>query len=140
MISQLSIPTGVILTSDLRTLKDYLETFYSFRPDGSMPFFEEDKDREAYREKVAEYKFKLLEFNSKLTALIDEAKTEQQETVSRIKKNQKSQRELTDKVALLIKTELDLLASVSGIEDTELYPSWRQSTEQNLWRLYGYGM
>ena len=84
MMKQMSVPTGVILTERLKELDRYLSKNYSYRPDGTMPTITDDKEREAYRDKVAEYKVRLADFNSGVKALTEKVEQDNRETVSKM--------------------------------------------------------
>ena len=140
MITMKDVPTGFSMSAKLRELSEWLYKNSDLRPENTAPFNMSDKERVVHQEKCSEYKEKLSQFNKMLQGELDADAQSNTEMLSRMSDARTSQNQLTTKISSLIKIELDRLSALSGIEDIELYTEWRSNTEQNLWRLYGFGL
>ena len=140
MITMQEVPTGFSMSASLRELSEWLYKNSDLKPENTAPFNMSDKESVVHKERCSEYKEKLSQFNDLLQSELDAEAKSNSEMLLRMSDARTSQNQLTTKISSLIKIELDRLSALSGIEDIELYTEWRSNTEQNLWRLYGFGL
>jgi len=140
MLQMYDIPTGFKMSTGLRELSEYLVINKHLAPSATAPLLMDDEEKALHSAECKVYSKKLLLFNDTILKEIDTESQINSEMLSRMSDARTSQNQLTTKISSLIKIELDRLSALSGIEDIELYTEWRSNTEQNLWRLYGFGL